>query len=225
VNRGRRARGGAAAPARDQRESAFTGILADLVQRVPGARDAALVDGGGETVDYAGAGAPYDTRVAAAHWRLVLDSVRAQALFADVRSLVVRTHRASFIVHALPEGYALLVRLGRGAGFRGWQRALPACARRIAWEAGWLDISGVSWFDVDVSCDVAGRPCALACDGKREDLEVIGKHRTERTLPEQAWRVRLSSGAEVTLVCESRRFWYMDEAPRAPVRTDFPKKI
>jgi hypothetical protein len=224
VNRGR-ARGGAAAPARDQRESAFTGILADLVQRVPGARDAALVDGDGETVDYAGAGAPYDTRVAAAHWRLVLDSVRAQALFADVRSLVVRAHRASFIVHALPEGYALLVRLGRGAGFRGWQRALPACARRIAREAGWLDVSGASWFDVNVSCDVAGRPFALACDGEREDLEVIGKHRTERAVPEQAWRVRLSSGAEATLVCESRRFWYMDEAPREPVRSGLPKKI
>jgi hypothetical protein len=223
--RGRPARRSGTQPARDQRESAFTGILADLVQRVPGARAAALVDGGGETVDYAGTGAPYETRVAAAHWRLVLESVREQAAFADVQSLVVRAHRASFIVHALPDGYALLVRLGRGAGFRGWQRALPACARRIGWEAGWPTAPGGAWFDVEVFCDPAGRPCALTCDGVEDRVEVIGRHRSDHALPEQAWRVRLSSGAEATLVCESRRFWYSDEAPRGLVRTEPPKNI
>lgn len=211
-------------PVRDQRESAFTGILANLVRRVPGAKAAALVDEGGETVDYAGDGPPYDTRVAAAHWRLVLEAVREQAWFAGVKSLVVRAHRASFIVHALPEGYALLVRLGRGAGFRGWQRALPACARRIGREAGWPE-SEASWFDVDVSCDADGRPCTLTSHGAGERLEVIGRYRDDRTVREQAWRVRLASGAEATLVCESKRFWYTDEAPLAVARTQPPKNI
>ena len=70
---------------------------------------------------------------------------REQASLADVKSLVIRAHRASFIVHALPHGYALLVRLVRGAGFRGWQRAVPACARRIGREAGWPDAAGAAW--------------------------------------------------------------------------------
>jgi predicted regulator of Ras-like GTPase activity (Roadblock/LC7/MglB family) len=213
------------APERDQRESAFTEILADLVRRVPGARAAALVDRDGETVDYAGADAPYETRVAAAHWRLALESVRGQPSFSEVQSLVVRAHRASFLVHALPSGYALVVRLGRGAGFQGWQRALPACARRIGREAGWPDASGGPWFDVEVPCDATGRPRAVLCDGAEERVEVIGKHRSERRSPEQAWRVRLPSGAEVTLVCEFRRFWYADEPPRVLGRPDRPKNI
>ena len=219
---GRSARSKGAAPARDQRESAFAGILGDLVRRVPGARAAALVDRDGETVDYAGGGAPYETRIAAAHWQIALEAVRGQGLFADVRSIVVRAPRASFLVHALPQRYVLLVRLGRGAGFRGWQRALPACARRIGWEAGWPPAPESTWFDVDVSCDAAGRPCALACDGAREGLEVIGRHRSDGAQPEQAWRVRLSSGAEVTLVCESKRFWYTDEPPRTRAQASPP---
>jgi predicted regulator of Ras-like GTPase activity (Roadblock/LC7/MglB family) len=214
-----------AAPERDQRETAFTGILADLVRRVPGAHAAALVDRDGETVDYAGDGAPYETRVAAAHWRIALGATREQASFADVKSLVIRAHRASFIVHALPEGYALLVRLVRGAGFRGWQRAVPVCARRIAREAGWPETVGATWFDVDVSCDAEGRPCAVMCAGAADRVEVIGRHRRDPTQPEPAWRVRLSSGAEVTFVCESRRFWYADEAPAALVPSERPKNI
>lgn len=221
--RPRRPRG--AAPERDQRETAFTGILTDLVRRVPGAHAAALVDRDGETVDYAGDGAPYETRIAAAHWRIALETAREQASLADVKSLVIRAHRASFIVHALPHGYALLVRLVRGAGFRGWQRAVPACARRIGREAGWPDAAGAAWFDVDVSCDADGRPCAVVCAGARQRVEVIGRHRRDPTQPEQAWRVRLSSGAEVTFVCESRRFWYADEAPATLLRSKPPKNI
>jgi predicted regulator of Ras-like GTPase activity (Roadblock/LC7/MglB family) len=221
--RPRRPRG--AALERDQRETAFTVILADLVRRVPGAHAAALVDRDGETVDYAGDDAPYETRIAAAHWRIALESARGQAFLADVRSLVIRAHRASFIVHALPQGYALLVRLVRGAGFRGWQRAVPACARRIGREAGWPEAAGVAWFDVDVSCDAEGRPCAVVCAGTPERVEVIGRHRRDPTRPEQAWRVRLTSGVEATFVCESQRFWYTDEAPTALAASVHPKNI
>jgi hypothetical protein len=221
--RPRRPRG--AAPERDQRETAFTGILADLVRRIPGAHAAALVDRDGETVDYAGDDAPYETRIAAAHWRIALESVKEQAFLADVKSLVIRAHRASFIVHVLPQGYALLVRLVRGAGFRGWQRAVPACARRIGQEAGWPEAAGITWFDVDVSCDAEGRPCAVVCAGTAARVEVIGRHRRDPTQPEQAWRVRLVSGAEATFVCESRRFWYADEALTALTVSGRPKNI
>jgi len=226
VIRGRPARRrGIAADARDQRESAFTAILADLVRRVPGARAAALVDRGGETVDYAGSGAPFENQIAAAHWRIVLEAIRAQPFLAAAQSLVVRASRASFIVHGLPEGYALSLRLGRGAGFRGWQRAVPACARRIGREAGWKDDAGWPWFAVEVSCDGEGRPCLLAAEGAPQGVEVIGRHRSDGPRPEQAWRVRLSSGAEATLVCESRRFWYTDEAPSTLLQAGAPKNI
>jgi predicted regulator of Ras-like GTPase activity (Roadblock/LC7/MglB family) len=212
-------------PARDQRESAFTAILEDLVRRVPGARSVAIVDDNGETVDYAGSGDPFETRIAAAHWQIALEAVRAQPITADVRSLVVRTHRESFIVHALPDGYALVLRLVRGAGFRGWQRAVPACARRIGFEAGWPDAARFAWFDIDVACDESGRPCSVACGALRERVEVIGKLRGDGPHPEQAWRVRLASGAEATLLCESKRFWYVDEAPSTLAGSIPPKNI
>jgi hypothetical protein len=208
--------------ARDQQESAFAGILGDLVDRVPGARAAALVDRDGETVDYSGQGDPYETRVAAAHLRIVLDEARAQPFLVASRSFVVRASRASFFVHALPEGYALIVRLARGAGFRGLQRAVPACARLLASEAGWGRMAS-EWHPVDVLLDERSAPRALRVAARRgappapEDpelevpLEVLGRFRA--ALPEhaKAWRVRIDSGAEFTLVRESGGFWYIDE--------------
>src|ERR1700730_10328586 len=59
-------------PPRDQEASTFAAILNDLVVRLPGAFAAALVDGEGETVDYGGKVDPFDAKINAAHWRLVL---------------------------------------------------------------------------------------------------------------------------------------------------------
>ncbi len=210
--------------ARDQHESAFAEILLDLVDRIPGARVAVLVDRDGETVDYAGRTKPYDARLAAAHWRLVLDAVREQVSLAGVRSLVVRAGRASFIVHALPDGYALIVALARGAGFRGWLRAVPACAGRLGAEAGWLADPAGAWFAVEVACDERRRPCALTAAGCASAIEVLGRYSAALPAHERAWRVRLDTGAEVTLVCESGGFWYTDEPPPHPSSARPPKK-
>jgi hypothetical protein len=228
----RRSRRGAAA--RDQQESAFAEILLDLIQRVPGARTAALVDRQGETVDYAGLAPPFETRLAAAHWRIVLDTVREQRALATMHSLVVRAARASFIVQALPEGYALVLALARGAGFRGWQRAVPACAGRLRAEAGWLAVRPAAWFAVDVACDERGRPRALRGEPSRRadgtagtaetTLEVLGRLSTDLSPHERAWRVRLSSGTEAMLVCESGAFWYTDEPPRAQANSTRPSR-
>ena len=196
---------------RDQQESAFAAILGALVARVPGARAAALVDRGGETVDYAGRGSPYEVRVAAAHFRLVLDEAMVQRSFAAVRSFVVRAARASFVVWALPEGYALVLCLSRGAGFRGLSRAGPAFIRRLAHEAGWAE-DPTSWHAVDVLADERHRPVALRrLDGRDLSVEVLGRFRAVLPEHERAWRVRLQNAFEATLIRESGGFWYSDE--------------
>lgn len=195
---------------RDQEESAFASILADLVARVPGARAAALVDRGGETVDYAGRGNPYAVRVAAAHFRLVLDEATAQRSLAAANSFVVRAARASFVVRLLADGYALVLCLSRGAGFRGLARAVPASVYRLAREAGWKQ-EATSWHAVDVLVDDHLRPCSLRIGGLEAPLEIFGRFRAALPRHERAWRVRVQTGIELTLVRESGGFWYSDE--------------
>ncbi len=195
---------------RDQAESAFASILAALVARVPGARAAALVDRGGETVDYAGRGDPYALRVAAAHFRLVLDEALSQPSLVGARTLVVRAARASFVVRSLPDGYALVLCMSRGAGFRGLGRAIPAFTRRLAQEAGWA-LEPTGWHAVDVLTDERLSPCAVIIQAREVLLEILGRFRAALPEHERAWRVRLQTGIELTLVRESGGFWYADE--------------
>ena len=122
---------------RDQRESAFAVILAAFVSRVPGARGAALVDFEGETVDYAGRVDPFELRVAAAHWRIVLNEAAAQPSLKRVGALAIRAARRTYLVSVLPEGYALVAILVRRAGLSGYERALAVCVRALGEEAAW----------------------------------------------------------------------------------------
>jgi hypothetical protein len=202
------------APPRDQRETAFTAILADLVERVPGARCAALVDRDGETVDYGGRGNPYEMRVAAAHLRIVFDEALAQPSLHAVRSFVVRASRMSFALYSLPQGYALVLALSRGAGFRGLGRAVPVCTTRLADEAGWDGVPS-PWHPLDVLLDARGAPRAirpvralsvpteaLAVDAQgralapdpsndsETNVEILGRFRAALPEHERAWRAR-----------------------------------
>ena len=201
----------------------------------PGARSAALVDRDGETVDYAGRGNPYEMRVAAAHFRIVLDETLGQPSLAAVRSLVVRAARASFAIHALPDGYALVVWLTRGAGFRGLGRAVSACTRSMADEAGWTPARG-AWYAMDVVVDPRGAPRRRSARPERRQTRARGPRRDPGPLPlrraERAWRVRVPTGVELTLVREPGGFWYADEpvtppaapasaAPEAPAKKTF----
>ena len=97
--------GATAGPARDTEASPFSGILSDLVARVPGAFGAVMVDGDGEAVDYTGRVEPYDLKLAGAHWQIVLREFRALGTTLPIgtpRGLMVRGARKSFIAHALP---------------------------------------------------------------------------------------------------------------------------
>jgi hypothetical protein len=212
LSRGRSLRPGAAPSApRDQQESAFSPILAGLLGRLPGGRAAALVDVDGETVDYAGAFDPYDARLAAAHWRIVLDRAGGQPALSRPVSIAARTTRATYAAYALPEGYALVLVLGRGADVGLPLRAVSSCIRLLAAEAGWAATADAGWHPVEVLADERRRPSALVLGGGPRPLEVLGAVASGLTQPERGWRVRTEDGNEVTLVREPGGFWYSDQ--------------
>jgi hypothetical protein len=202
---------------RDQHESAFTTILHDLVLRVPGARAAALVDRDGETVDYWGRAVPYDLKLAAAHWRIVLNDIREQQAMGKVAFVVIRAARKSFFVQALPDDYALVVVLGRAAGFAGWHRAVPACARALAAEAGWAwtGPKPTRWHPVRVASDAQRKPAAMLTGEGLRPLTILGTVVSGVANREKGWRVRLNTGLEVTLVREPGGSWYADDLDEA----------
>jgi hypothetical protein len=216
---------------RDQHESAFASILGSLVARVPGARTAALVDCLGETVDYAGGEDPFGLRLAAAHWRIVLDEANGQGSLRDLRWFAVRAARRSYLVCALPDGYALVVALSRAAGFVGWQRAVSTCVRALGEEAGlrWVGAASAAWFSVEVLSDARRRPCGVLIAGRIHPLEILGTlaRQAQGELgarqgvgprSERGWRVRLDTGVETTLVREPGGAWYADEpVDRSPL--------
>src|SRR3954465_10106222 len=100
--------------ARDQSDSPFSAILSRLCDDC-GALAAAFVDGEGETVDYAGLLSPYEVKVAAAEWRIVLEVIRGARIpgFQHIGSLTVRAARRSFFIEALPDGYAIALCLAQ----------------------------------------------------------------------------------------------------------------
>ena len=181
-----RVRGSIPPPAhpRDQDASTFAPILAMLVTRVPGAYAAALVDGEGETVDYFSVTDPFEVKVAAAHWRIVLAEIteRAAAL-GRPRGFVVRAARRSFVIRALPEDYALVLALRRRAGFSESPRAFEACIHALCREACWPSETAPEWFPVVVQCDRRGRPCTVrwlrpaegVAESQRRTVEVLGR--------------------------------------------------
>ncbi len=204
---------------RDQEESAFGAILGDLVKRVPGAFAAVLVDGEGECVDYtiapnrsrSPAIDPYDVKIAGAHWTIVLAEIAQRPAIAAPSTIICRGEKRSFIVRRLPDDYAVVVLLKRRAGFLAVSRALDACERSLAQEAGWdLPKGRGIWIGVDVETDSRNRPIWLTMGALSCAVEVLGAltrlHRRER-----GFRVRLPSGGELNLVREVGNRWYADE--------------
>lgn len=203
-------------PSRDQASSAFTTILEDLVARVPGAIAAGLVDAEGESVDYAGGLEPFDIKVAGAHWRIILHQLGDLPWLGKTRTLVVRSTERSTIVRALSDGYAVVLVLTRRAGFVQTERAFSACEVALSIEAGWpISGSQARWFPVLVEIDSKRRPANIVYGGLAEPVEVLGRI-VDTAETEQAFRVRLASGPEITLVRELGGFWYAEEPVAAP---------
>lgn len=187
----------------------FATILSDLIARLPGAFACALVDLGGETVDYAGLCEPFDIKVAAAHMRIVLNDVEEYGALGHPRWVVLRGEKRSFIARRLPDGYALVVLLRRRAGFAPSTRAFSTCERELSVEAGWATQPGASsWFPLDVTTDGRGRPVSVGAPPVATVVlgAVMGLPRNER-----GFRVRTVGGSELTVIREPGNTWYADE--------------
>jgi len=182
----------------------------------------ALVDAQGETVDYAAMLDPFDVKVAAAEWRIVLKLVRSSnvALWSGARQMIVRSQRKTFATIALEEGYAIVLVMHRHA-FAISGRALGEAVRELSREAGLslpagFDDGSERWSRVDVRTldDDPRRPQAIWHRGAWHDVVILGHYSARSKLgTELGYRARLRSGAELTIVREPLGRWYVDENP------------
>lgn len=206
-------RGRPASPPRDQDASTFTKILERLPEAIGGLRGAVLVDSDGETVDYAGMLDPFDLKIAAAHWQIVISEFQALENFAEPRQITVRARNRGYIVRRLPERYGLVLVLHARAAFAASERAIDEIEANLCAEAGWERPAGsAKWFRVEVETLEPDhvRPCRMRAAGTWQAIEVLGTMVGLRAR-EKGFRVRLAGGAEMSLVRESRRLWFADE--------------
>lgn len=196
-------------PPRDQAASPFTSILERLVVSTPGARGAALVDFEGETVDYAGHIDPFELKVAAATWQIVLYELEATA-FAGPTQVTVRARRSSYVLRRVNHEYAIVLILHARAAFAVSERALVEAEAALAHEAGLPRKNRHTWFGVTVRVAAEHRPVELCIAGTWEPIEVMGAVVGLRAR-ERGYRVRLLSGAELMLIRERSGQWFSDE--------------
>jgi hypothetical protein len=200
-------------PPRDQEASSFASILERLVESVPGAKGALMVDVEGEAVDYAGQLDPFEIKICGAHWQIMLGELRETRHFTQCQQITVRARGYSYIIRQLPEGYALVLVLYRHAAFSVSERTLDEFDAALCMEAGWeRPAGGAKWFRVDVETQPGdrSRPRRLRAAGVWQPIEVMGAMMGLRRR-EKGFRVRLPSGAEMLLVRECRGRWYADE--------------
>jgi hypothetical protein len=205
---------------RDQDASAFTATLSALCDAA-GILGAALVDGEGETVDYAGDVDPYEIKVMAAEFRVLLATIRAVRTFdwCNVREIVVRSAKKSFVVAGLDNDYDLVLALPRYA-FGVSQRALAQSARELCQEAG-LTATRINpkvkerWVRVDVltTDEDPRRPHSVLYGGYWQPIVILGRYnQAQLARGEIGYRARIPTGGELTLVREPLGHWYMDWA-------------
>jgi hypothetical protein len=203
---------------RDQSDSPFSAILARLCDDC-GALAAALVDGEGETVDYAGLLSPYEIKVIAAEWRIVLAVVHESRLpgFHHVSSLTVRARNRSYLMESLPDGYAIALRLPRHS-FNVSRRALGQAVRELCYEAGLEQKptrGQASWARVKVRTPGASRlrrrPDAIWQGQDWSPITILGRSQArDLSRSELGYLARLATGAEVFLVREPLGVWFID---------------
>ncbi|NUP14224.1 MAG: hypothetical protein HOW73_49955 [Polyangiaceae bacterium] len=214
---------------RDQGESPFAAILEDLLALVPFVRGAAIVDFEGETVDYAGELDPFELRVAAATLQLTLADIRECPYHGSAVQLSVCMGRAGYVLRALDPSYSLLMVLRKLGTFVVSTRVLLEIEARILVEAGLPIVRKPSLHRIDVETFGRGsrirpariRPAQIARPAGQDldwmSVEVLGAL-VGGAPGERAFRVRLPTGAECTLLRESKRFWFSEEPIEALMR-------
>src|SRR5690606_27103312 len=130
---------------------------------------AALVDPEGETVDYGGVGDPYDIRILAAELRLLQQRLAEAPHLSQADQFMVRGQRKTFLLQALPEGYALAAQLPQGISEPS-QRAVAVASERLSQEAGFrtgnTDVLRCRELAVEEACGGTHRPEAVSVDGE-----------------------------------------------------------
>jgi hypothetical protein len=206
---------------RDQAVSAFSGTLMQLCDATS-AFGAAFVDAEGETVDYAGYLDPFETRLFAAEWRLVLQAAnQANSTSGAVTCLLCRANNKSYAVYALSDGYALVIQSAHRSLLPS-ARAVGEALHSLAAEAG-LDVDDNSefrhqhWYRVEVRLDPdKRRPTDLWYGGEWMPLEIVGRYINfvELSRRTTGFRARLQDGSDLTLVREPLERWYADVLPQ-----------
>lgn len=213
---------------RDQDPTTFAEILQELLWHEPRATAAVLVDAEGETVDYASSLPSYETKVAAANLRVVLDDIARTwlSLYSGdaLTHALIRARKRSFFVRPLPDDYALVLVLQRRV-FAVSARAVSLAVCRLAKEAGWAGAleETLPWHpaEVETSRGERFRPKQMKTGDAWEQVEVLGSvvrragevsHSAEKG--ERGYRCRLQGGAEITLVREPTGVWFVDQPAR-----------
>jgi predicted regulator of Ras-like GTPase activity (Roadblock/LC7/MglB family) len=96
----------------------FKRALAALVGAVPGATGAILADWEGEAVEQHCVGDPFEMKVTAAHWGILLSrmqGVRRQSTTGYVEHSVITTSAQYVIVGAIGDEYTLVMTMSRDA--------------------------------------------------------------------------------------------------------------
>lgn len=96
----------------------FKTLLTTLVEAVPGANGAILADWEGEAVEQFSHGDPFEMKVTAAHWGIMLTRLKGlheKFSTGAVRESVISTDEQYVIVGAIGEDYALVMTLARNA--------------------------------------------------------------------------------------------------------------
>lgn len=200
---------------RDQAPSPFAEILRDLCART-GGDCAVLVDDEGETVDYWGTGDPFQIRIFAAELAIIHASARGRYRLGSVQETFVRARRQSFVIRALPDGYALALRLPRRCASVS-ERALLSAVRLLSIEAGFEGPLSCRSGHSPASCRPVGvaeqgaRPVSVRHGGLSLEVDVIGRVTMPESKRELGFRVRLENGDEGTLVREPLGRWYLDD--------------
>jgi hypothetical protein len=195
---------------RTAERSPFSVVLERLVHQVPGCLSASFVDQEGEAVDVAGYGTEFQAKVVGAYCNVLVSDA---APLGHLRDLVISARRRSYLIRCLPEGYVLALELARGAAPHVSERALGECTLALASEAGFeVPPRPVRWHAAEVRPrgNRKTRPQEIRAKDAWHSLQVLGSIVGVKR-GERGYRVRVATGAEVTLVREPLGRWWTDD--------------
>jgi hypothetical protein len=139
--------------------------------------------------------------------------------FHNVDVLTVRAASRTFLMQAMPDGYAIALCLPRHC-FGVSRRAMAQAMRDLGREAGLAlpeTRAQVSWARVKIrtlpGSRLHRRPDAIWLDNGWCPITILGRYQArDLSHSELGYLARLPSGAEVFLVRESLGIWFIDNA-------------